>query len=64
MRWSFARERVRQPILLLPNFDGQIIPFKLEKLKQIIGGKKIQLKVYTKLVARGCNHHPTTRGTF
>ena len=46
------------------NFDGQIIPFKLEKLKQIIGGKKIQLIVYTKLVARGCNHHPTTRGTF
>ena len=30
---------------LLHNFEGQIIPFKLEKLKKIIGGKKIQLKV-------------------
>ena len=30
---------------LLHNFEGQIIPFKLEKLKKIIGGKKIQLNV-------------------
>ena len=29
---------------LLHNFQGQIILFKLEKLKKIIGGKKIQLK--------------------
>ena len=49
---------------LLHNFGGQIIPFKLEELKKNIGGKKIHLKVWTKPLARGCNHHPTTRGMF
>ena len=54
---SLALKPAWLPIFLLQNFGVQIIPFKLEKLKKFIEGKKNTAKIIQKA------HYSMMQGT-